>query len=602
MTEHLLIGLASIISLGIGAQWLAWRIRLPAILLLLVAGFIAGPITGFLEPYKLFGNLVAPIVSLAVAVILFEGGLSLKYSEFRVIGSTVTKLVTIGVIVCWTATSAACYYILGMDTKLSLLLGAVLVVTGPTVIVPLLRHIRPEGKVGSILKWEGIVIDPIGASLAVLVFTAMFDAHKGEVAAEVGISLLKTLVIGVSLGVIGAGIIITVFRYHLVPDFLHNSLTLTVAILMHTASNLMQHESGLFTVTLMGVLLANQKWVEVKHIIAFKEDLRVLLISSLFIILAASLEIESLKQILNLNSLLFILVLIFLIRPLAVLISTFTSDITRNEKIFLSSIAPRGIVAAAVSSVFALKLSEINYPGHEMLVSITFLVISCTVAVYGLSAVHVSRALNLANPNPQGVLIAGAHRWVREIAAILQEKGFKVLLVDTNRDNIVKTRQRGLNTEYINILAEDIEDKIDLNGIGRFLALTPNDEVNSLASIHFSEIFSMSKVYQLTDGSNTEKIGIDDEIPRSLKGRMLFSQDATYDHITKLFNDGWIIKKAQITDEFDFQKYKDYYNGNLIPMFLVRDNTELIVCTADDPPTPKSEDIIIALVNDQSAN
>lgn len=596
MTEHLLIGLTAIVVLGICAQLLAWKVKLPAILLLLIFGFLAGPITGFLNPYALFGELIPVIVSLSVALILFEGGLSLKYSEIDKTSTIVTKLVTLGVLISWALISASCYYILNLEFKLSLLLGAILVVTGPTVIVPLLRHVRPEERIGSILKWEGIVIDPIGASLAVLVFSALFENHSGGVLIQIVISVVKTFFIGGFLGLLGAVIIIIVLKRRLVPDYLYNPLALMIVLLMFTLSNLLQHESGLFAVTLMGVVLANQKWVNVHHIIQFKEDLRVLLISSLFIIIAADLQLDNMNYILNFNSIIFITVLILFIRPLSVFLSTINSNLNIKERIFISVIAPRGIVAAAVSSVFALKLIEMKYPGAEVIVPITFLVITSTVAIYGLSAAPIARILKLATPNPQGVLIAGAHSWAIEIAKIFQETGFKVLLIDSNRTNVKNGRQNGLNVVYKNILTEDIEDDLNLDGIGKFIALTPNDEVNSLAALRFSEIFGRSEVFQLPIIAETKKIGIDDEIPGHLKGRIIFNDDLPFLKFNSLFNSGWEIKRTQLTDEFDYETYQEHYSGNDYPLFLLKINGELSIFTIDNPPVPISGDYLISLV------
>lgn len=271
----MLIGLTTIIVLGIGAQWIAWRLGLPAILLLLVSGFIAGPATGFINPDKLFGDLLLPIVSVSVAVILFEGGLSLKFSELREIRNTVLSLVTLGVLVSWIVSAAASYYFFGIDYRIAVLLGAILVVTGPTVIIPLLRDIKPAGKVGSIIKWEGIVIDPIGALLAVLVFEAIIAGGVGKATQQVVFNVLKSLVTGGVAGFAAAQFLIHILRKRWVPDFLQNGVSLMIVIAAFTISNYVQSESGLITVTFMGILLANQKYVDVKHImyyLTFVED------------------------------------------------------------------------------------------------------------------------------------------------------------------------------------------------------------------------------------------------------------------------------------------------------------------------------------------
>ncbi len=596
MTEHFLIGVASIIILGIVAQWLAWRLHLPAILLLLVFGFAAGPATGFIDPNELFGDLLLPVVSVSVAVILFEGGLSLRFAELRETGSIVRNLISVGTLVTWIMITGAAYFILKLDFPLAVLLGAILVVTGPTVIVPLLRHVKPVGRIGSIVKWEGIVIDPIGAILAVLVFEAII-AGGVERATTVTIVVLKAILIGSLIGLLGAEIIILLLKRHWIPDFLQNPVSLMIVVAVFTASNLLQTESGLLAVTLMGIILANQRWVNVKHIIEFKENLRVLLISGLFITLAARLTIRDLTYIINLTSLVFLGILILLVRPLAVFLSTLRAKLNWPDKIFLSWMAPRGIVAAAVSSVFALRLVEAGYLQADLLVSLTFLVITGTVAIYGLTASPIARWLGTAKPHPQGVLIVGAHNWARAIAKILHNEGFQVLLVDFNWENISAARGEGLRTYYANVLSEYILDEIELDGIGRLLSLTSNDEVNSLAALHFEDIFGRSEVYQLSQETRS-KNGKEEGIPQHLRGRLLFGPDITYSYLAKRFNSGAVIKKTPLTDEFDYKSFRSLYGDTAIPLFLVKETGDLVVFATDNPPSPQPGHYLISLVDD----
>ncbi|MCK5710978.1 MAG: cation:proton antiporter, partial [Deltaproteobacteria bacterium] len=404
--------------------------------------------TGLINPNQLFGNLLLPLVSVTVAIILFEGGLSLKFSEVKEVTAVIRNLVTVGVLVTWVLTSLASYFIFGLGLQISVLLGAVLVVTGPTVIIPLLRHIRPSGRVGSIIKWEGIIIDPIGAILAVLVFEVIISGGLEKATAHVVVSIFKTLVVGTVLGLVGAKLVVVILRRHWVPDFLQNPVTLMIVIFVFVCSNVIQIESGLLSVTLMGIALANQKWASIKHIVEFKENLRVLFISSLFIILAARLTIDELNHVLNFKGFIFLVLMIVVVRPLSIFISTYFTDLNLKEKLFLSWMAPRGIVAAAVASVFALRLAEAGYEQAERIVDITFLVITGTVAVYGLTAFPLAKRLGLAKPNPQGVLMVGAHSWARSIAKILHENGFQVSLVDSNWANVSSARQEGLKAYY----------------------------------------------------------------------------------------------------------------------------------------------------------
>lgn len=594
MTENLLLGMASIIVLGILAQWTAWRLGIPSILLLLVFGFLAGPITGFLNPDALLGDILFPVVSASVAVILFEGGLSLRITELRTTGHVVRNLVTIGALFTWLMTSTAAYYILKLDLSLALLFGAILVVTGPTVIIPLLRQVRAVGQIGSIVKWEGIVNDPIGALLAVLVFETIIASSIQAATTTVIVSLLQTILIGLILGGVFAALLILLLGRYWIPDYLQNSVTLMFVLGVFVASDLIQKESGLFTVTLMGVILANQRYVDLKHIIEFKENLGVLLLSGLFIILSARLNPELLTH-LGWGSVIFLSVLVLIIRPAAVMISTFRSGLSWQEKLFLSWMAPRGIVAAAVTSVFALELAEKGgFTQAELLVPEMFVIIVGTVTIYGLSAAPLGRWLKLAQPNPQGVMIAGAHPWAQKIGSALQDEGYQVLLIDTNRANIQAARLAGLPVFFGSILSEFIQDEIELANMGRLLALTPNDEVNSLAALHFIETFGRSGVYQLppkqTEADRKETVS------SPLRGRLLFGPETTYARLTQLFNAGHVIKKTKLTEQFSYADYQETYNGQTISLFLIDELGDLRIFTTENQLRPRSGHTLISLV------
>ncbi len=595
MSEHLLMGVAAIIVLGILAQWIAWRIHLPSILILLLVGFLVGPVTGFLNPEQLFGDILFPIISVSVAVILFEGGLSLEFVDVKGVEHVVRRLVSVGVAVTWILGVVAAYLLLELSFILSLLLGAIMVVTGPTVIIPLLQHLRLTNRIGSIARWEGIIIDPIGALLAVLVFEVILLQGADRAATVVLLVIGKTLLIGIGLGVIGAAIMILFLKKYWIPDFLQSPVTLMLVITVFTLSNIFQAESGLLAVTAMGMVLANQRFVTIKHIVEFKENLRVLLISGLFILLAARLNMSAFQYI-NPNSILFLVLLIFIVRPLSVLLSTIGSNLNWRERVFLFWMAPRGIVAAAVSSVFALHLTEQGQTQAAALMPVTFLVIVGTVTFYGLTATPVARWLNLAHPNPQGMIIVGAHSWARELAKAIQNTQIKVLLVDTNWQNISTARIDGIPAYMGNILAKDIFDKIDLTGLGRLIALTPNNEVNNLANIHFLEFFERAEVYQLSSGKKKEQK--EQSTTPALRGRLLFGLDITYEYITDRIQKGAIIKKTPLTKDFNYDELQKYYRNEAIPLFLINEDNELKVFATDNRPEPKPGNTLISLVED----
>lgn len=601
MSEELLIGLSSILVLGIAAQWLAWRLRLPSILLLLIFGFIAGPVTGFLDPDHLFGDLLFPIVSLSVAIILFEGGLSLNIRELREVGVVVRRLISVGVLVTWAIGSAAAYLLLDMDIALSMLLGAILVVSGPTVIMPLLRHVRPTPRIGSTLKWEGILIDPVGATLAVLVFEAIV---AGDFAAESPIQqvplallvgFLEEIFVGGVTGIIGALLLSVALRRYWIPEFLQNAVTLMIVITGFTIANLLQAESGLITVTLMGIVLTNQRQINVKGIIQFKESLVMLLLSSVFILLAARVSFADLRQ-LGPNSIAFVALLILVVRPLAVWVSTLGSELNWRERAFLAWLAPRGIVAAAVSAIFALELSHTGHPNAESLVPITFLVIVSTVSIYGLTASLAARLLGVSQADPQGILFVGAHGWAREMAAVLRESGCRVILVDSNRAHVRDARMRELNTHYGSILGEHTIEELPLDGIGRLIALTPNDEVNALAVLRFGEVFDRTEGYQLAPPDNSRRRNLSTE----LRGRVLFGPNITYDYLEKLFRSGAAIKATPLTEQFNFNAFKSLYGEGAVPLFTVSASNKVSIFTADRRPSPVPGDTLISLLRPEA--
>jgi NhaP-type Na+/H+ or K+/H+ antiporter len=358
--EHLLLSLSAVIALGTFAQWLGWRLGLPSILLLLLFGILAGPVTGLMNPTEMLGKLLYPVVSLAVALILFEGGLSLSVKEFRAVGGIVTRLVTLGMLVTWGLTLLAARCFLGLEWPMAVLLGAILVVSGPTVVLPMLQYIRPTGVSGPALKWEGIVIDSVGAVLAVLVFEAVVAGQTTWTGTAANLGL--TAAIGALLGLAGAAGMVLMLKGEWLPDAFHVPMTVSLVVVVFTGADLLRPESGLLAVTVLGFAMANQKYVAVQHIVEFKENLRMMLIATIFILLAANLRASDLYS-LGLGSVVFLASLLLVVRPVAVFVATWGARLDLRDKLFMAWLAPRGIVAASVASVFALRLDELGCGG-----------------------------------------------------------------------------------------------------------------------------------------------------------------------------------------------------------------------------------------------
>ena len=595
MSEDLLIGLASILALGTLAQWLAWRLKVPSILLLLVFGFLAGPVTGWLDPDELLGDLLFPIVSLSVSVILFEGALSLRFSEIREVRKPVRRLITIGALLTWVLAGLAAYAIFDLSIQIAALLGALVIVSGPTVVGPLLRHVRPVERPDSVLKWEGILIDPIGVIVAVLVFEAVIAGDFRDPNLQSLFRFLETGLSGLAFGVVGAVAIIVPIKKFWIPDGLQNAATLSVVVLVFAFANNMRHESGLLAVVVMGVVVANQPWVSIHHIIEFKENLRALLLGTLFILLAARLTTDNLNQMIAPESLIFLAVLILVIRPLSVLLSTIGSSLSWRERALVGWVMPRGIVAAAAASTFAIGLSEQGIEQGDDLIPYTFMVIIGTVAIYGLTAAPVARWLGVARPNPEGVLIIGAHDWARKIARALMDEKIQVLLADTNRVNIRAARMEGLPTYYGSVLAEYALDELELDGIGHVMALTPNVEVNSLAMVRLSEVFDRAEQYQLPPpaGAIEER---ESRVSHHLSGRYLVAEDMPFRRLDKIFVAGAEVRATDLTPEFDFRKYCERNGDSAIPLFKISKDREVSVFAADAVPTPRPGDTVISII------
>ncbi len=592
--EHAPISLASIVVLGIGAQWLAWRLRLPSILLLLMAGFLAGPIAGLIKPDELLGDTLFPIVSISVGIILFEGGLTLRLVDIQGMRRVVFRLITIGALVTWIVVGLGAYFVVGLSGELSVLLGAIFIVTGPTVVIPLLKHVRPVARVGSILKWEGILIDPVGATIAVLVLEAMISGRlRNGALGPILQGMVETLLVGVVFGAAGAWVLVQLFKRYWVPEELQNPFAVSIIVGLFVLSNQLQAESGLLTTTVMGIALANQRQISTRHLSQFKEDIGVLLLSSLFILLAARLDLDQLSTISG-RALAFLALLIFVARPLSVLVSTLGSPLSWRERAFIAWIAPRGIVAVSVASLFALQLAQKEVPGAESLIPITFLMVVGTVIVYGLSASKVAEWLGVAQPVARGVMIVGAHSWAREIARALADTGREVRLVDTNRQNIREARLAGLEAVYANALSERTLDELDLSQIGSMMALTSNDEVNSLAALHYAEHFGRSKVYQLSMHQDPRGLN---QLDLQQHGRCLFGRNITFEYLEQRFASGAIIKKVRLTKEHGFGDFLATYGENTVPLFIVDESGDLKVFTTDNGLTPRAGHTVIALVD-----
>ncbi|MDY7103483.1 MAG: sodium:proton antiporter [Actinomycetota bacterium] len=526
------VGLAAIVVLGVGAQWLAARLRLPSILVLLLAGVTAGPVTGLVEPDDLFGELLFPLVSLAVGILLFEGGLSLRLRDIDVAGVAVGRMVTIGVAITWGIGAVAAMQLFDMSTGVALLLGAILTVSGPTVVIPLLRQSRPREPVGSILRWEGIVIDPIGAALAVVVFHALVE-HETDIG-ETAVSLGTTAFVGTGVGLLAAVLLIAGLRTFRIPDHLQNPVALLFAVGAFALANGMAEEAGLFATTVLGIAVANQRYAPVSHIAEFQEELGPLILAGLFVVLAARVEFDALSEV-AVPSILFALVLVFVARPIVVAVSTWGTGLSIRERAFLVAIAPRGTVAASVASLFALDLGS-DYEGADLLAPVVFCVIVATVVWSGLSAVPLAQWLGVARERANGVALVGAHPWSLKAAHALSDAGVRVLLVAP--EGLPDEHEADVRVDVFHgkIGSEEFLDRVTEDGIGQAVICTRSPELNTLALTKLNEVLKRQNIFHLPPEAEWGIHGVGAD--HAVWGRRPFGEVASLGGIEKFLAEG----------------------------------------------------------------
>ena len=561
-----LVSLVMVGLMSITCQYFAYKVRLPAILPLLIVGILIGPVSGVLDADALFGDLLFPVVSLSVAIILFEGSLTLRFSDIAGHGNMVRNLCTIGVAVTWVVAAVAAHYALDLSWQLSFLFGAIVTVTGPTVIVPMLRTVRPKTNVANILRWEGIIIDPIGALLAVLVFEFIIASQETAITHTL-ITFGKTIGIGSFLGLAGGYLLGIALRKDLIPHYLQNTAVLCLILGIFAASNYVAHESGLLAVTICGIMLANMKNVEVEDILEFKETLSVLLISGLFILLATRLNLTEVAD-LGWGVIVVLAAIMFLARPLAVVISSIGTGLKFNEIALLSWIAPRGIVAAAVSALFSLKLEEMGYEGANIIVPIVFLVIIATVVVQSLTARPVANLLKVRAPPPTGFLIFGGAKFNRMMAEEMQNQGINVCIADTNWDAIREARMMDIPVYFGNPMSDHAARHLEMGTFGTVLIMSPYKQLNPMIAYHFEYTMGKDKVWALTNNEQATRPShqVSDHYAKKLS---LFDEGITYGVLASSAARGATVKTTRLSEEFDFGDYLEKYGVRATPLIAI---------------------------------
>lgn len=581
--DLLMLGLIGM--LGFSCQILAWRIKVPAILFLLLTGIILGPVTGLFDPDALFGDFLFSFISLCVAVILFEGSLTLKRSELKGIGSTVRNMVTYGAFINAAITTIAVHYITSLSWSISALFGAIMVVTGPTVIMPILQSVRPNLMISRTLRWEGIIIDPLGALFAVLIFEWIVAQQTGSDWLHVLAVFSQTIFIGTLFGILAGYCLGLLLRHHLIPKYLQNFAALAFVTGAFSLSNTLMHESGLLAVTIMGIWLVNMRGVNTKDILSFKESLTLMFVSALFIILSARVDLNALYAI-GWGAVGVFLVVQLVSRPVKVFVSTIGSKFTFKERIFLSWVGPRGIVAAAVSVVFAIKLEQLNMENAELLVPLAFSVIIGTVLLQGLTARPLAKLLGVESPENKGVLIIGANPVSIVVAEALNKIGLKTLLCDSHWEDISAARMKGLDTYYGNPVSDHAEMNLELNGFKTMLGLSRHSATNNTTALRFKEDFGVKNVFTLP---SEEELNSHEKhvVSESYKGHTLFGANITYTKLNALVNKNGFVKNTPLSEAYSFEQWLKDNNG-VIPLFVLDKKERIHWFTSEHKPIPEA--------------
>lgn len=569
--ENTTISLTLIIALSLTSQWIALRVGWPPILLYLLLGLCLGPLYGVVQPDLLLGDLLFPVVSLSVAIILFDGGLHLKFDQLGTLKSLVFRLCTIGAFTNAVICASLAHYILGFPWDLSFVVGAMLIVTGPTVIAPMLRQLRLNHNLSNALKWEGIVTDPYAAIVGVFFVNAiMYPAKTASIT-----NLISHVVGCIGLGIIGgllaAYILLKLIEKEAIPVAVEVPITMVFVLVTFVVCNHYQHESGLVAVTAMGMRMANQDRVNVSKIIIFKSELQIILIPILFTLLAARLHWSEISQI-NMLMAVFLMATIFLARPVAIAIATANQGIPFKEKVFLAFFAPRGIVSVAVTSLFALELSRVNYPYSNAFLSTMILTILGTVVIYSLLSQVMTRMMDVRETDPNGVLIVGSNVFSRQLALLLEKFNVPVTLMDTDRQQVLEARMQDLEVRHVREIAPGLVKQFDFRNKGILLAMTNSGPVNQLVCSIFREQFTDGRRFSL-ECSRPSMFG-----PESLSDRaglVLFQEGIQYEYLVAHIESGAQLKATRITKEFSIDRFMDRFAQEAIPMFKLYDNHRL---------------------------
>ena len=597
----LTLTVALIAGSGVAAQWLAWRLRWPSIVLMMGAGLALGPVftllagEPLLDPEASFGGYMRPMIALAVGVILFEGGITLNFRELRGVSKPVWRLVLLGVPFNWGLATLALHYVARLPFDFAAMIGALLTVTGPTVVLPLLRQANLPPRIASVLKWEGIVNDPIGALAAVFVFEAIRQTALGQDWLGAAGALAFGAVIGAVLGVAFGFGLSRAFRRGWVPEQMKAPLILASVLVCFSVADTLARETGLVAVTVFGLVVANSRLASIEEMRRFKEGIASILVASVFVVLAASLTPSDLAQ-LSWHHGIFVAVLILAVRPAAIALATLGSGLKPREVAFVGLIGPRGVVAAATAGHLASELIEAGRADAEILAPLVFATVFASVVGCGFAVAPLARLFGLSRSGPERLLIVGANPWSLGLADALKKIEVPLTIADTSWRRLKAARLNGHDVYYGEVLSEAAEWRLEPSRFAALIATSSNDAYNALVCIDYAPELGRSRVFQLSgfDSADEPEKAEDDprEIAFTARGRTLIRRGRGYDSLARDWWKGWQFRATRLTEEYPLARYLEDLGENP-DLLLAKQPGGKIVLLGPGRQPPEAADTVI---------
>ena len=565
-------------ALGVGSQWLAWRLRMPAIVLMLLAGLAAGPGLGLFDPSRDIGVLMGPMISIAVAIILFEGGMTLDVHSLRGAEQGVKRLVVVGAPLGWLGSTLALHYMAGLSWPVAAVFGGIMIVTGPTVIAPLLRTARLDRRPAQLMQWEAIVNDPIGALAAVLAFEVVVVTATAGSLGHAAWEITRGIVVAGVAGVAAGWVLSEAFRRAYVPEFMKVPVLFAVLLAIFALTDQLLHESGLLAVTVMGIVIANAGLPSYTELRRFKEHATVLLVSGVFILLAAGMDRETLAR-LDWNAAALVVAVIFVVRPLTVLLSLVGTNIPFKERLLVGLTGPRGVVLVAVAGLFGERLVAEGFADAAALTPLAFALVAATVVLHGFTLAPLARAMGLAGSGTPGVIIAGGSRFATALAQALDRVEVPALITDTNRARLRSAREAGVPVFFGDVLSEAAEHSAEIMNYGRVLAISDNDAYNTLVATDLGPEFGRENVFQF---QRAKQDSARHALPNTLGGQV-FGGGLGHVEIAGRMAQGWDVRVTPLTEDFTFDDWRAQ-NAEAVPLAQMHPGEGLSILTGQDAP------------------